>query len=614
VIEFDVESTGFQPWSQKQRAFMMQFWDGTGEGEALFPGKDDGRIQEWFGRGAIEGIRAWNTKFDRAFADAANKFKLPGDGSWHDGMLVAHIINERRSVALKNVAEELQGESAKDHQKAVKAWLIAERATRKKEATEKGEELVEPNYSDVPRELMIPYGLEDVYLTRAICDEYDKVLAQQPKLAGLYEFERDVMDALYAMEKRGLPADEQAYRKLENEVINNLDELEDRCHSLATDNTELTEFNPKSSAQVIAALEQRGADMRFMETNDGKVKSADKDNLEACDDELARAVLDFRAEYKTLSTYVRPMIGRSYDKAMRSWNEPFIAPDDRIHASYRQSGAKTGRMSCSGPNMQNQPRDDLRLRYNIRAEPGYKLVACDLSNIEMRVFAGYAGEGRMLDAVREGADQHIMTAELIGIKDLKRTGMGIESARQRGKKYNFSIIYGGGLRTVRRQLKVDQAEARLLRRRYFEAYPEVENLQNRIEYRLQDQGYIEDMWGRRYRCWNADKEAYKFVNYLIQGTAAQILKDAVVSLHKDGVPVVALIHDEVVAHVPAEDAKEVEQLIIKRLTQQAEPGGRLWQGDKPIVPLEADGGIYDRWSDAKPMKDGSLFVPEWVTA
>lgn len=612
TIELDVETRGFQPWSGAQDAFMFQFWDGTGEAEALFPDEDDARIQAWFDRGAKEGLRAWNTKFDRAFSDVS-KFDIPGDGVWADGMLMAHIVNERRSVALKNVAEELLGEQAKDHQKTVKAWLIGERARRKKEATEKGEELIEPNFSDIPRDLIIPYGLEDVYLTRAICEEYEKTLKQAPKLSALYDFELEVMDALYAMEKRGLPADETAYRKLENEVINNLDTLEDRCLHLATDSTDMEEFNPKSSAQVIDALEKRGAEMKFMETSEGKVKSADKDNLEACDDELSQAVLDFRAEYKTLSTYVRPMIGRHYDKAMRSWNEAFIAPDGNIHAGYRQSGARTGRMSCSNPNMQNQPRDDLRLRYNIRAEEGHKLVCCDLSNIEMRIFASYAGEGRMLDAVQEGADQHVMTAELIGIKDLKRTGMGIESARQRGKKYNFSIIYGGGLRTVRRQLKVDQAEARVLRKRYFSAYPEVENLQNRIKFRLLDQGYIEDMWGRRYRCWDAEKEAYKFVNYLIQGTAAQILKDAVVSLHKDGVPIVALIHDEVIAHVPTSDAKEVEQLIIKRLTQQAAPGGRLWLGDKPIVPLEADGTIVDRWSDAKPLKDGTLFKPTWAT-
>lgn len=610
MIEFDVETTGLQPWSGKQEAFMYQFFDPavSDTAEALFPGTDDARIQWWFDRGAKVGIRAWNTKFDRAFADIS--YNIPDDGVWYDGMLEAHTINERRSVALKNVAEELFGEAAKDTQKEVKAWLTAERARRKKLATEDGTELVEPDFSTVPRELMIPYGLEDCYLTHNIGNIYGPQLAQVPDLQKVYEFEREVLDALYAIERRGLPADEIGYRKLEVEVINKLDALEERVQTLAGSE----DFNPKSSAQVIKALEDRNADMSYMATSDGVVKSADKENLEAVDDELAAAILEFRAEFKTLSTYVRPYIGRHYDSGMRMWKEPFVAADGRIHSNYRQVGARTGRMSCSDPNMQNQPRDDLRLRYNVRAEEGYKLVACDLSNIEMRLFAAYAGEGRMLDAVRAGVDLHVQTAEFIGIKDRKRAGGTIESARQRGKTFNFSIVYGGGLRTIKRQQRVDQADARLMRRRYYDAYPEVEKLQQRVEFRLQDQGYIKDMWGRRYRCDNPRKEAYKFVNYLIQGTAAQVLKDAVVSLHKDGVPVVALVHDEVVAHVPEKDAEEVKHLIIKRLTEQAQPGGRLWVGNKAIVPLDAEGDIVDRWSDAKPMKDGKLFVPDWATS
>lgn len=615
MIEVDVETTGLQPWSQKQKAFMFQFYDGT-TAEALFPETDAARIQEWFDRGATEGLRAWNTKFDRAFADVS-QFTVPGDGIWHDGMVMAHIINERRSVALKAVGGELLGDERQDNQKQVKAWLTAERARRKKEAEANGTELVEPDYSAIPRELMIPYGLEDVYLTREIADQYEPVLEQKPKLQALYDFEMEVLDALYAMEKRGLPADEQCYRKLETEVINNLDALEDEVQSLVLDHTDMTEFNPASSMQIIEALEKRGADTSYMEKNDGKIKSADKEQLEAVDDELSNAILRFRSEYKVLTTYVRPMLGRHYDSGMRMWFEPFIGPDGRIHANYRQVGARTGRMSCAMPNMQNQPRDDLRLRYNVRAEPGHKLVACDLSNIEMRLFAAYAGEGKMLEAMREGgegADLHTATAQFVGIHDRVRAGGEVESARQRGKTFNFSVIYGGGLRTIRRQQRVDQAGARKMKALYFEAYPEVENLKNRIEYRLQDQKFIEDLWGRRYRADNPRKEAYKFVNYLVQGTAAEILKQAVAQLHKDGVPIVALVHDEIIAHPLEKDAEEVEQLIIKRLTEQAQPGGRLWLNDEAIVPLEADGGIYDRWSDAKPLKDGSLFVPNWARA
>jgi DNA polymerase-1 len=609
MIEFDCETTGLQAWSGAQSAFMLQFLDPeiSSTAEALFPGKDDARIQWWFDRGKEVGLRCWHTSFDRAFADISD-FDLPGDGKWHDGMLIAHTVNERRSVALKNVAQELLGDAAKDTQKDVKAWLTGERASRKKAAVEAGTELIEPNYSNVPLDLMVPYGLEDCYLQRQVCDAYEPLLAQAPDLENVYRFELEVMDAVYGMEKRGLPVDEEGYRRLEVEVIDNLDSLEETVQRLAG-----TEgFNPKSSAQIIKALEARNANMSFMEKKDGKVTSADKDNLNAVDDELATAILKFRSEYQVLSTYVRPMIGRHYDPGMRMWFEQFCGPDGRIHANYRQVGARTGRFSCSNPNIQNQPRDDLRLRYNIRAEPGMKLVAVDLSGIEIRLFAAYCGTGRMLDAVQNNTDMHSQTAEFIGINDRVRAGGEVESARQRGKTFNFSVLYGGGLRTIRKQQRVDQAQAQIMRKRYYAAYPEIVNFQNRIEYRLIDQGYVKDLWGRRYRCWDARKESYKFCNYLIQGSASQVLKDAVVKLHADGVPVVALVHDEIVAHVPAEDAAEVQELITRRLTEASAPGGKLWNEatKAPVVPLQADGGVYDRWSQAKKPD----FVPKWATA
>lgn len=640
MVDFDVETTGLQPWSGKQYAFLWVFLDDDGVAEAIPTDetvtKNRDRIQEWFDKAIQddEGIRAWNAKFDRAFADVAG-FEIPGDGQWHDGMLVAHAIDERRSVALKAVASSLW-EGADDDQKKVKAFLTAERARRKKQAVLDGTELVEPNYSDVPMEIMEPYALEDVLITRKVCDHYGKVLDQQPELARVVEFERKAMDALYGIEKRGLPARFTEYKELENEVVENLEALEDRVQELAAEGDRAVflkelgrevevfedgtishdwpnhEFNPKSTPQVLAALKARGADMSFMSEKDGKL-SADAENLRAVDDELAAAILEFRSEYKVLSTYVKPMISRHHDSYLRAHKEPFIAPDSRIHANYRQVGARTGRMSCSDPNMQNQPRDDLRLRYNIVADPGYKLVTCDLSNIEMVLFAAFCGEGKLLSAVQNGDDLHTLTAQMLGFRDRARSGGIYESARQQGKTYNFSRIYGGGLRTIKRQRRCTMDEARLLKRRYDEAYPEVQRLTQRIQFALEDQGYIADklISGRRFRV--APREAYKATNYLVQGTAASLLKEAVVKLHNDGVPMVALVHDEVVAHVPEDKAEATRDLIIQRMTEN--------EALKGVVPLSADGDIVDRWSDAKPLKrknpetgeeETYLFVPRWA--
>ena len=602
IVDFDCETTGLQPWSQKQRAFLYVFSDG--ETTHTIPAEDRQAIQGWFDKAkAFGAIRAFNSKFDRAWADVAG-YDIPGDGCWYDAMVEAHAVDERRSVALKAVASQLFGDEAQDPQKAIKGWLTQERRRRAKEAKESGTELVEPNYEDVPDELMLPYAAEDVILTRKVSDHYRPVIESSADLSKLVEFEREVMDALYAVEKRGLPADEKGYRKLENVVASNLEEFEDKCIALAKEGG-VEDFNPNSTPQIIAALKGRKADMSYMSEKNGKL-SADAENLRAVDDELATAVLEFRSEYKVLSTYVRPMIGRHFESEMRIYKEPFIAPDGRIHANYRQVGARTGRMSCSDPNMQNQPRDDLRLRYCIQAEEGHKLVAVDLSNIEMMLFAAYAGEGRLLNAVRAGEDLHLLTAKMLGLRDRQRAGGVYESARQLGKTYNFSRIYGGGLRTIKRQFRCSMDEARYLKQRFDDAYPEVKRLTNRIEYKLADQGYISDQLisGRRFRV--DQRDAYKGTNYLVQGTAAALFKYALIQLHKDGVPVVALVHDEVVAHVREEDAQEAEHLIRKRLTEHEELA--------KVVPLSAEGVICDRWSDAKPNKDGSLFKPSYAEA
>lgn len=607
VVDFDIESTGLQPWSQQQRAFLYQFYDGELL-EVLRPENDSDRIQWWFDRvtntdGAT--IRAWNTKFDRSFAHVGD-FKLPPDGKWDDGMIWAHSINENRSIALKSVATEVLGEGSDDLQKKVKDWLTAERRRRKSESHKAGTEVVEPNYEDVPAELMEEYGAEDVILTKKVCDNFTPIINRTEDLKNIVAFEREVLDALWHVERRGFPVDELGYRRLEVEVTENLEALEQRCYDLAAEaGVEDDDFNPKSTAKIVDALKARKADMTFMTEKNGKL-SADAESLSTVDDELARAILEFRAEFKALSTYIRPMIDRHYESSLRSWKEPFIAPDGRIHANFRQVGTKTGRMSCSDPNLQNQPRDDLRLRYNFRAEPGYKLVTCDLSNVEMRVFAAYAGDGPLLQTIREGGDIHQLTADMIGIRDRKRAGGYVETARQRGKTFNFSIVYGGGAPTIMKQQRVSKDEAYKMLRRYNDAYPEVQRLKNRIEWRLQDMGYIRSAWGRRFHV--DPRDAFKAVNYLVQGTSADLLKAALIRLHKEGVPVVACVHDEIIAHVPEDQAEETKAKIIEALTDHP----RIT--DK--VPLEAEGDIVDRWSDAKPLKDDDgrkyLFVPNWA--
>jgi len=584
MIEFDVETTGLQ-WYGGHRPFLAQFWDGEGEPVLLDPIKDRDAVQAWLDMGRVQGIRAWNTKFDMHMIEALG-YKLPPQSSWHDGMVMAHIVDERTSVALKARAAALFGEHERDNEKEVKAWLSDEAKRRKAQAKEDGSEFEPPNYSDVPDEIMHPYAALDCILTKKVCDTYERTISDE--LRGVYEMERGVLSALYSAESRGIPVDREAAARFEAQAAENCEQLHDRAVELAG----ISSFNPNSSAQIAEALERRGADLRFVTKSEKTGKpSMDAENLAAVDDELARTVELFRAEYKLLGTYLRPMLHRSWDAGLKSWKQPFIADDSRIHPNFRQVGARTGRMSCSDPNIQNWPRDDLRLRYLFRAEEGKVLVTADLDAIELVLFAAFAGDGRLLRAVKAGEDMHILAAKMMGLKDRERTGGVIESARQRGKTMNYLQVYGGGVRTIRKTFGVDQKEARVLLDRYHESFPEVGGLQRRIEYALIDRGYVKTPWGRRHRCFDASQEAYKFVNYLVQGTAADLLKASLVKLHEQGVPVIACVHDEIIVECDEADAPEVADLLQKAMTTHPEIGDR--------VPLGAEATIVKRWSDAK---------------
>jgi DNA polymerase I-like protein with 3'-5' exonuclease and polymerase domains len=272
---------------------------------------------------------------------------------------------------------------------------------------------------------------------------------------------------------------------------------------------------------------------------------------------------------------------------------PYLGADDRLHPNFRQVGARTGRMSCSDPNIQQWHRDDLRMRYRVSARPGYKLVTADLDAIEMRMFAAFCGPGVLRDALTRGDDIHTMAAEAAGFVDRKRPDGTVWTKRQQGKTLNYAIVYGAGVRSLRKAFGVTQDGAKAILRRYHREFPEVGDLQNRIEYSLEEKGYVKSPWGRRFRATpgKAYQEAYKFTNYLVQGSAADLMKASLVEVHKAGVPLVAAVHDELVAEVPEEDAEEAKRIIERAFTDH----DRITKA----IPLAADGVIVDRWSDAK---------------
>jgi DNA polymerase-1 len=586
-VAFDVETTGLQWYAHE--LFLAQF----GEGDYTIARRHPDE-REWIADALQEdaAFYAHNTKFDMHFAEAAG-YKLPERHRWHDTKIMASLIDERGSTALKARASALTGPQAAENEKAVKDWLAQEGRNRRRWSKEyPGDFPPEPvTYADVPDDIMVPYALEDLRLTHLLRETYEPTIRRDEQLSDLYELERATMSALYDAERTGIPIDRDALVRLEAELLDQHAQIEDRCIELAG----IPHFNPRSPAQVSEGLIRRGKDKeegplmtKYATTRADGTLSTTEEDLQAIDDDLARAVLEYRGVQKMYAMVKAILHGKDDGTA------PFLAPDDRLHPFFWQNGARTGRMSCSDPNIQQWHRDDLRMRYLVRPQEGHKLVCCDYDSIELRIFAAFCGPGAMLSSVKqEGADPHTMAAQSAGLGERRRSTGAVESQRQRGKTLNYSVMYGAGVRSMRKAFGVDTNEARKILARYHEAFPEVSRLQQRIEFALYDRGEVKTPWGRRQRVErNVDREAYKFTNYLIQGTAADLLKQGLANAHAAGLPVIAAVHDELVCEVPAEDAEDAAHALQEAMVDD---GGRL----SGTVPIKAEPIICDRWSGAK---------------
>ena len=325
------------------------------------------------------------------------------------------------------------------------------------------------------------------------------------------------------------------------------------------------------------------------------------------DNPVARALREYGDVHKLLSTYVLAYLGDpANDK------EPQIY-EDRIHADFVQYGTNTRRFSCRAPNLQNIPRPDTPLGKLIRgawcAEPGEKLVIGDYGQIELVMFAHFAGSGALYDVFINGGDPHQMTADKLGIE------------RQQGKRLNFSMSFGAGLYLVASMLGVSVDAAREILADHRRAFPELYQLKEDIINTCRSREpvpYVHTLLGgmrrlpeiNRYaprRAAEEDRKAIdgirmraerQAVSAVIQGSAADLIKLAMVRadvLLGQQIPEARLtlcVHDEIVLEVPEQYAEKAKDILEEAMT-----GPEIQRLIR--VPLVADAKIVDRWSQAK---------------
>lgn len=518
ILAFDTETEGLHFWRQNCR--LAQFGDAN-TGWAIPFGRWSGVVEEVFER--YEGrITGHNVRFDSRFMDHHDI-----DVGLHridDTMLMANALWPDQRLALKTLATQRIDSHAADGQAALD------------EAMSKGGW----NWATVPVDLpqYWAYGALDTVLTARLHEHMAPLLSAE-KVEDVYELECAVSNVLFAMETRGVHIDVPYCEQKYDELTTYAQNLRQWC---------ITNYgvSPGSKDEVIAKLQYDGH--HFTKRTNGGRLSFDEEVLSHIDHPLAQAVLWVRKSEKIANTYFRNFVE--------------LQKDGKLHCSVRQVGAKTGRMSITEPALQTLPADNSIVRKAFIPSDGNKLVSIDYSQVEMRIFAHFAKEEEMLTRIRAGVDLHTAVAQVIyHLENEPSTSFekgGLHAAlRGITKNANFAKVYGAGAAKFAWTAHITEAEGIAFYETYDATFPGVKAFQqlviNTARQRFINEGraYVRAPSGRLHI---ADENSlYKLCNYLIQGTAADVLKKKIVALDMAGFgdEMLLCIHDEVLFDFPA---------------------------------------------------------------
>ncbi|PSU82610.1 DNA polymerase I [Photobacterium phosphoreum] len=443
-------------------------------------------------------------------------------------------------------------------------------------------------FNQIDLEQAGPYAAEDADITLRLHNALYPKLEADDKLKKVFEtIEMPLVPVLSRMERTGVYIDSMLLGAQSIELAQRLDEIEKLAYELADQ-----EFNLSSPKQLQAILFEKMGLPVIKKTPSG-TPSTNEEVLQelALDYPLPKLLLEYRGLAKLKSTYT--------DKLPKMVN----AATGRVHTSYHQSGTVTGRLSSSEPNLQNIPvrnSEGRRIRQAFVAKPGYKILAVDYSQIELRIMAHLSGDQALLDAFREGKDIHAATAaEILGLAIDDVT----TEQRRRAKAINFGLIYGMSAFGLAKQLDMGRNEAQDYMNVYFERYPGVLEYMESTRNSAVEQGYVETLFGRRLylpdikarnglRRKAAERAA---INAPMQGTAADIIKFAMIAVDEwvqqqpqGQVSLLMQVHDELVFEVEA----SVLDSVTAKVRQLMEQAATL------AVPLIAETGYGDNWDQA----------------
>ncbi|NIE75811.1 DNA polymerase I [Pantoea sp. Tr-811] len=433
-----------------------------------------------------------------------------------------------------------------------------------------------------------PYAAEDADITLRLHHALQARLAQTPSVQPvLMDIEMPLVPVLARIERQGALVDAALLNVQSGELGVKMAELEQRAYALAGE-----EFNLGSPKQLGAILYDKLGMPVLSKTAKGQPSTAEAvlDDLALQGYPLPEVLMQYRSLSKLKSTYTDKLPGQINPRT------------GRIHTSYQQAVAATGRLSSSDPNLQNIPirtAEGRRIRQAFVASPGYKLLAADYSQIELRIMAHLAKDEGLLHAFRNDLDVHRATAaEVFGVALENVT----TDQRRSAKAINFGLIYGMSAFGLAKQIGVDRKQSQDYIDRYFARYPGVLAYMERTRAQAAEQGFVETLFGRRLYLpdINAKNPALRkgaertAINAPMQGTAADIIKRAMVNvdnwLQASGLDarVILQVHDELVLEVREELLEQVKDEIRQHMSNAA----------KLDVPLLVEVGVGANWDEA----------------
>ncbi|MEO8779891.1 MAG: DNA polymerase I [Rhodanobacter sp.] len=442
------------------------------------------------------------------------------------------------------------------------------------------------SFSQVDLDTACRYAAEDADITLRLHGALWPKLESVPALRDVYQdIEMPLVPVLAEMERRGVLIDGDELRRQSQQLGKRMLELQQQAYVLAGH-----EFNLDSPKQLQVVLFDELGLAAKLKTPKGQ-PSTNEEALDAIadDHELPRVILDYRGLAKLRSTYT--------DKLSSIVNPR----TGRVHTSYHQGSVATGRISSSDPNLQNIPvrtEEGRRIRQAFIAPEGWKVLAADYSQIELRIMAHLSGDAGLLKAFHEGGDVHRATAaEVFGLQPDEVS----TNQRRAAKAINFGLMYGMSAFGLARQLGVNRGEASDYMARYFARYPGVQAFMEATREQAHRDGYVETIFGRRLYLDNLDSRNHGLrqgaeraaVNAPMQGSAADIIKRAMITVaawlrDRDDAHMLMQVHDELVFEVRADAVDAVRAAVVERMSGAA----------NLAVPLLVGVGVGANWDEA----------------